>query len=199
MLVFRALSRARMSIITIAVTYAVSVAVGMVMAHTGNQFALDYGDNLVAQAQATDPSSIALHENNRFKAALLDFSRNLLLGAVPGTVGGLAVAIPYPLAAFRGWVGGIVSVERDEAHTSRLSDPAERSYYLITLILQLIPYSLAGGAGVNLGLAYLRPRGPYQGEKWLGIPREALRDVFRIYSLVVPLFLVASLWEFMAR
>jgi len=72
-------------------------------------------------------------------------------------------------------------------------------YYLITLTLQLIPYVLSGGAGVNIGLAFYRPRSFYQGEKWLGIPKEALWDVFRIYLLVVPLFLLASLWEFFER
>jgi hypothetical protein len=31
------------------------------------------------------------------------------------------------------------------------------------------------------------------------VPKEALRDAARIYMLVVPLFAVASLWEFLAR
>jgi uncharacterized membrane protein SpoIIM required for sporulation len=92
-----------------------------------------------------------------------------------------------------------VSVGTDRDHTSRLADPGERFYYLLTLILQLIPYSLAGGAGVNLGLAAFRPRPFYQGTKWLGFPKEAILDVLRIYVLVVPLFLIASLWEFLAR
>ena len=52
---------------------------------------------------------------------------------------------------------------------------------------------------MNLGIAAFRPRPFYQGDKWLGLPKEALRDVLRIYLLVVPLFLIASLWEFLAR
>ena len=141
--------------------------------------------------------SIALQEGAPLKAALLDFARNLLLGAVPDTVGGLAVVFPYGTAAYRGWVGGIVSV--DSAHVSRLADPREAIYYIVTLILQLIPYSLAGGIGVNLGLAYLRPRPWYQGDKWYIFPKEAVLDTLRVYILIVPLFLVASLWEFLAR
>jgi uncharacterized membrane protein SpoIIM required for sporulation len=62
----------------------------------------------------------------------------------------------------------------------------------------LIPYSISGGAGVNLGVAFLWPRPAYQGERWLGLPKEAVRDLLRIYVLVIPLFLVASLWEFLA-
>ena len=85
------------------------------------------------------------------------------------------------------------------AHTSRLAEPSEAAYYLITLVLQLIPYTLAGAAGVNLGIAWLRPAAEYRGKKWLDVPQEALRDAARIYMLVVPLFVVASMWEFFAR
>jgi uncharacterized membrane protein SpoIIM required for sporulation len=80
-----------------------------------------------------------------------------------------------------------------------LADLKEAVYYLVTLILELIPYTLSGGAGVNMGWAYLRPRPYYQGEKWIGIPAEAIRDTYRIFLLVLPLFLVASLWEFFER
>ena len=196
---FRAVARSRLAILTIALTYVISLIVGIVMVHSGNKFALDYANNLVAQANATDPSSIALQQDERLKAAVLDFGANLLLDAIPNTVEGMAIVFPYPFVAVRGWVGGIVSVRTDKEHSSRLSDPGEAFYYLLTLALQLIPYSLAGGTEVNLGLAAFRPRPFYQGSKWLGFPKEAILDVFRIYLLVVPLFLVASLWEFLAR
>jgi uncharacterized membrane protein SpoIIM required for sporulation len=87
----------------------------------------------------------------------------------------------------------------DNQHASRFSNLPEAAYYLITLTLQLIPYSLAGGVGVNLGINYFHPSPYYQGDKWHGLPKEALRDVLRVYVLVVPLFFVASLWEFFAR
>lgn len=45
----------------------------------------------------------------------------------------------------------------------------------------------------------LRPPLWDQGEKWARIfPRESLRDLARAYVYVVPLFLVASLWEFLS-
>jgi hypothetical protein len=112
---------------------------------------------------------------------------------------GLALVMPFPWAAFRGWIGGIVSV--DGEHNSRLRHGREGLYYIGVLILQLIPYSLAGGTGVRLGLAYLFPKGRwgYPGSKrWIGLPSEGLRDVGRIYALIVPLFLFASLVEFLA-
>jgi hypothetical protein len=194
--VLRALSRARFGTLTIALTYILSIVIGACMVHTGIGFALAYRDNLIARADAADPSLIALREGDRLKAALWDFGRNLFAGAA-NTGGGMGIVFPSPFVAYRGWVGGIVSV--DDNHASRLADPHEAAYYLFTLLLQLIPYSLAGGVGVNLGIASFRPRPFYQGEKWYGLPKEAIRDVFRVYALVVPLFLVASLWEFFAR
>ncbi len=193
----RAIIRARWSILTIAGTYGLSVLIGIVMAHTGNAFALDYRDQLVGNAVRQDPASIAANQGDPVRAALLDFAGNLVAGAVPKTISGFAIIFPYPLVAFQGWVGGIVSVRGD--HTSRLTDPRSAVYYVLTLILQLIPYSLAVGAGVNAGVALFRPALYYQGEKWLGLfPKEALLDVGRIYALVIPLFLIASLWEFLS-
>jgi Stage II sporulation protein M len=194
-LVIRALSRARVPILTIALTYFISVVLGIVMVHTGNAFALSYGDKIVSNAQSS-PILVALYQNNRLQAAALDFAGNLF-GAIANTIAGLGVVVSYPIVAYRGWIGGIVSV--DGAHISRLADSKEATYYLVTLVLQLVPYSVSGGAGVNLGLAFLRPKSYYQGDKWMGIPKDAIRDTLSIYIVVVPLFLLASMWEFFAR
>jgi uncharacterized membrane protein SpoIIM required for sporulation len=94
-------------------------------------------------------------------------------------------------------VGGVVSVDAD--HASRLAQPVEAIYYVVTLVLQLIPYSLAGGAGVALGLVYYRSHSGAQPARWYAFPRTALLDVGRIYLLIIPLFLIASLWEFLLR
>ena len=184
-----------MPILTVAITYLVSVSIGMLMVHTGNEWAIAYRDNIVSKAQSS-PINLALDQNDRLRAAILDFGGNLF-GAITNTLEGLGVVFPYPFIAYRGWIGGIVSI--DSLHLSRLAEPKEAAYYLITLTLQLIPSILAGGAGVNIGLANFRPRPFYQGEKWLGIPKEAIQDAFRIYLIVVPLFFLASLWEFFQR
>jgi uncharacterized membrane protein SpoIIM required for sporulation len=193
--ILRALSRARIAILTVGLTYLVSVVVGMIMVHAGNKFAVGYRDRIVNDAQSS-PILVALVQNNRLQAALLDTGGNLI-GAVSNTLGGLGVVFPYPFIAYRGWIGGIVSI--DGAHASRLADPREAFYYLATLILQLIPSTLAAGAGVNVGWSLWRQQPYYQGKKWLGIPMDAIRDVLWIYALVVPLLLIASLWEFGMR
>jgi hypothetical protein len=195
--VLQAIQRARLSILTVAATYAISLVVGIIMVHSGSAFALRAGENLVSQAAQQDPSARAYRRGDTFQAALWDFGGNLFAGALPKTISGFSVILAYPLVAYQGWIGGIVSVRAD--HTSRLNDPRSAAYYLLTLFLQLLPYSLAVGAGVNDGVAMLRPRPTYQGPKWLGlVPKEALLDVARIYALAAPLLLIASLWEFLS-
>jgi len=184
-----------MPILTVAITYFAAVSIGMLMVHTGDEWAIAYRDRIVSNAQSS-PSLIALDQNDRFRAAVLDFGGNLI-GAISHTLEGLGVILPYPFIAYRGWIGGIVSIDR--LHVSRLAEPREAAYYLITLTLQLIPSILAAGAGVNIGLANSSPRDYYQGDKWLGMPKEAFRDAFRIYLVVVPLLFLASLWEFFQR
>ena len=161
------------------------------MVHSGNEFALTYRDRLVATAQ----TGTVLTQPDPFLMALADFSGNLR-GAVADSLGGLGVIIPFPLIAYRGWVGGIVSVDGD--HASRLLHAQDAAYYLSVLLLQLTAYTLAAGAGINAGLSLWRPRPEYAGNKWLSIPVEAFRDLGWIYILVVPIFLVASLWEFLS-
>lgn len=198
--IFVALRRARAPILWIGLTYMLGVVAGAVMVHAHNVSALRYRDGLVGRAYVSDPAALALKRGLPLRAALLDFAGNLGLGAVPSTIMGLAVAPPFPLAAYRGWVGGIVSV--DGRHESRLRFGREGIYYIGVLLLQLIPYSLAGGTGIRLGLAVLFPKGPYgypASERWIGLPAEGLREVVRIYALLVPLFLGASLVEFLAQ
>src|SRR5574338_208969 len=193
----RAVYRARFPILFTAIIYSISVIIGIIMVHAGNKFALNYRDQLVNQSLQSNPASVAYAQGNRFKAALWDFAGNLFLGAFPKTISGFSIVLAYPMVIHQGWVGGIVSVQGD--HTSRLSEPHSAIYYLLTLVLQLVPYSLAVGAGVNVGIALFRTPTYYEGQKWLGIfPKEALRDVAQIYLIVIPLFLIASLWEFLS-
>jgi uncharacterized membrane protein SpoIIM required for sporulation len=194
-LILRALKRARIPILTVACTSIVAVVIGILMVHSGNESAIAYRDRIVSAAQSSS-ITLALKQDDRLRAAVLDFVGNLYV-TIANTLGGLGVLVPYPIVVYRGWIGGIVSI--DSSHVSRFSDGKEAGYYLVTLALQLIPYVLAGGAGVNMGLAYFRPKSFYQGETWLGIPREAIRDTLLIYILVIPLLLLASVWEFFAR
>jgi hypothetical protein len=180
-----------------AMTYLLTVVAGALMVHQESRMALNYRDKLVARARGNDRASIAYAKGKRLEAALWDFGQNLVLGAVPQTITGLTVISPYGFAAYRGWVGGIVSV--DGQHRSRLREWKSGAYYILTLLLQLIPYTLAGGIGVKLGLSYFRADPAYKdSRKVMGYPVEALKDVARVYALVVPLFLVASLWEFLS-
>ena len=192
---FAALWRARAAILTIGATYVLSVAIGIAMATGGNAFALERRDSIVGAAQSSD-ILIAERGGDHLRAALLDFGANLGLGAVTSTLIGISVVGAYPEVAYRGWVGGIVSA--DARHQSRLGDPGRAFYYLVTLVLQLIPYSIAGGMGVYLGVGAWRALRVHRDDLWLGLPKDRLRDVASAYAIVTPLFLVASTWEFFA-
>ena len=189
--IFRALKRARSPILAVALVYFLAVTTGVVMAHGGSSFALTRRDAIVNQAR----SGSVLAQSNAFSMALADFSANLR-GAGGDALAGLGVIFSFPLVAYRGWVGGIVSVDDD--HVSRLLQAESAAYYLSVIIMQLTGYTLAAGAGINLGLTLWRKRPEYEGETWLGMPAEALRDLVRIFALVIPILFLASLWEFLS-
>jgi hypothetical protein len=189
-----ALTRARAPIALVALAHVCPLVLGGVLATVGNSFALDQRDAIVGAAQRSD-TIIAYEQNERLKAALLDFEGNAQ-AAFLTSITGLAVVGPLPIAAYRGWVGGIVSV--DALHISRLSQPGPALYYVVTLALQLIPYTLTGGAGMYLGLVAWRRRNDasVRSVLTLRIPGEATRDCGWIWALALPMFLAASLFEF---
>jgi hypothetical protein len=167
------------------------------MSHNGNSFALAYRDKIVGHAMETDKASINYQKGNRLSAAMIDFSENLFLGAVPQTLMGFGVVIPYFSTSMQGWIGGIVSIDAD--HKSRFKDFKSTFYYCFVLLLQFIPYSLAIGAGIKCGVEF------YASNKinsWLiwkyRIQKSSVIDLGLIYILVVPLFFMASCFEFIS-
>ena len=193
----RSLARARLGIITVAIAYLLGLLSGGIMVHAGNQFALGYRDRLVGKAQKESPILAQSQKGHHLAAASLDAGGNAAAG-LASLLAGYCVPAGYWIALQRGWVGGVVSV--DGAHRSRLSTRYEAFYYFTTLALQLIPYTLAGGAGVNLGFAaFGKPSWTgYHGARvrFLRIPYQALRDAAWIYLFTLPFFAFASWFEF---
>ena len=166
------------------------------MVHMGNTFALSYRDKIVKNAISNNQASINYQQGNRFKAAVIDFSENLFIGSIPQSMLALGVIFPFFTTAYQGWIGGIVSV--DNMHLSRLKKTKAALYYFITIILQFIPYSLTIGAGLYLGINTYKLN---KNRKWSAyeIDKAALMDVFRIYLLAIPLFFLASCFEFLSN
>ncbi|MGZ6300037.1 MAG: hypothetical protein ACXWMN_06055 [Candidatus Limnocylindria bacterium] len=178
-------------------TYLVSVGAGIILASAGVPFAVGQRDAIVGGA-GSSPITQAENQGDHLRAALLDFGSNLLLGAVPTSITGLSVIGPFPIAAYRGWVGGIVSI--DGRHHSRLADAGPAVYYVVTLALQLIGFILTMAAGLHVGLAAWRARNDQSLRSWAGfrLPAAALADAGCLYLSAVPVFLAGSLWEFLA-
>ena len=183
--------------LSIFITYLASSAVGIVMTHSGNEFALDKRDSIVRKAVTSDAASIAHKTGDEASAILHDFAGNLFLAAIPQALGGLAVVPPYFTVAYQGWIGGIVSV--DAKHRSRLRTAKGASYYAIVLLLQFIPFSLVIGTGVRCGVELYRHNATIGWAFWrYRLPRETLIDVACIFTVAIPLFLIASTFEFLS-
>ena len=183
-------------ILTIFIIYCISSATGIIMVHSGNRFALLYRDKIVGHAVSIAKASINYHQGSRVKAAVIDFSGNLLLSAIPQTFMGLGIIFPFFTTLYQGWIGGIVSV--DGVHQSRLRNIKPALYYFIVLILQFIPYSMTIGSGISLGIKTYRLN---KGRKLINfrMDQSGLKDVFNLYLLAIPLFFCASCFEFLSN
>jgi hypothetical protein len=195
--IIEALLRCRLFALSIFLTYVLSSGVGIVMAHAGNTFALAQRDSIVHRAVTSDRASIAHQSGNHAAAIVADFRGNLFYAAIPQTVAGLGVILPYFSVARQGWVGGIVSVDR--THRSRFQSIRATSYYFLVLLLQFTAFSLSIGAGVRCGVELYRQNADVG---WhvsrFRLPRESLVDLGCVYAVTVPLFFAASAFEFLS-
>jgi hypothetical protein len=167
------------------------------MVHNGNDFALSYRDKIVGKALKNDKASINHQKGHNFSAALNDFKGNLFFGAIPQTFMGLGILVPYFTVSKQGLIGGIVSV--NSGHKSRLKNFKSTFYYFFVLLLQFIPYSLAIGAGIKFGIDFYNHNQIYGWLMWkYKIQKSSLFDLGYVFILVVPLFFIASCFEFMS-
>jgi hypothetical protein len=195
--IVEAIQRCRPFAASIFLTYLLSSSVGIAMVHGGNRFALAERDKTVQNALSSDKASIAYQSGDRATALALDFVGNLFYAAIPQTVAGLGIVLPYFSVAYQGWVGGIVSV--DSTHRSRLRGVESTSYYFLVLLLQFIPFSLSIGAGVRCGVELYRHNAQVSWRVWrYRLPRQCLVDLGCVFAVTVPLFFVASAFEFLS-
>jgi hypothetical protein len=188
-----AIHRVRLGLLMMGCAYAIGLIVGMVSVHLGHQWSLSFRDRIISNAHASSPILRYLNEGHPAAAAALDFGGNLLGATLTAGAGWYAPA-PFPIALYRGWIGGIVSV--DGHHQSRFRTMAGGLYYGLVGALQLAGYIILGGAGVNLGLARTRPRPEYKSPRLWDVPIEAVRDAAYMYVLAIPIFAIASTIEF---
>jgi len=196
-LVYLALTQCRIYVLTIFITYCISCFVGIIMVHNGNNFAISCRDKIVGKALKTDKASINYQTVNNFSAAMHDFKGNLFFGTIPQTFMGLGIVVPYFTVSKQGWIGGIVSVNSE--HKSRFKNFKSTFYYFFVLLLQFVPYSLAIGSGIKFSIDFYINNKIHGWLMWkYKIHTSGLLDLGYIYLLVVPLFFLASCFEFMS-
>ncbi len=195
-LILSALHHSRIQATAIFIIYLLSSSTGIIMVHNGNKTALVQRDKIVGDV-SNDKITLNYQAGNGFIAGAYDFAGNLFLSAVPQTALGLAVLPPLVSVAFQGWVGGIVSV--DGLHQSRFTNFKSAFYYFFVLLLQFIPFSLSIGAGIKCGLDAYRHNINISWMFWkYRIPKESLMNVVYVYIVSLPLFFVASCFEFLS-
>jgi hypothetical protein len=199
--IYQAIHRASLGIAIAALADLAGLLAGIAMVHAGSSFALRQRDEIVHQAYASSSTTIAYNAGHRAQSACLDVAGNL--GAtVGGSISGYPMVTAAAVVFYRGWVGGIVSVDGD--HRSRFNRPSEAAYYIITILLQSVPYVLAVGAGISIGLAAfgryfgvnLDYSGPLIWPAILLVPRQAVVDLLWIYAAALPMMALASTFEF---
>lgn len=195
--IITALLSCRFYVLSIFFVYVISCTTGILMVHTGSEFALTQRDKIVGAALHADNAALNYRSGNKLTAALYDFGSNLFLAAIPQTVLGLAIVPPYFTTAYQGWVGGIVSV--NGAHQSRFTHFKSGAYYVVVLLLQIAAFSLSIGAGVKCGVETYKYNTDVGWKFWkFRIPKESIIDVGYVYLVSVPIFLIASCFEFLS-
>jgi hypothetical protein len=190
-----ALDRCKVFAASIFLTYCISCLIGILMTHTGNEFALSQRDKIVGAAVKSDKASLNYQYGNNFTAVLYDCAGNLLYAAMPQTLMGFGVVLPYFTVTYQGWIGGIVSV--DDSHHTRFRNAKSSAYYLIVLLLQFLPFSLSIGAGIKCGVDLYRHNSSVGWRLWkYRFPGASLWDLGFVYLVSVPLFFLASCFEF---
>lgn len=166
------------------------------MVHSGSRSALGRRDAIVEEA-GRDRITVEYRAGRRYRAALADAAANFGLAALPQTVLGLTVVLPYVTVSRQGWVGGIVSVDR--RHRSRLRSLRGGTYYLGVLLLQFLAYSLCIGGGVRCGVALYEQNKDVGWRSWrYRVAPSTLGDLLLVVCTSIPFFLLASWFEFLS-
>lgn len=90
--------------------------------------------------------------------------------------------------------GGIVTV--DGNHKSRFTSWQPTAYFFIVFILQTLAYSLCIGAGIKLGVETYKRNKAVHILKYR-LDKQSLKDILAMYVVAIPVFFIASLFEFL--
>lgn len=133
------------------------------------------------------PLTGALADNLALKI-LYTFFFNLVFGAFfSTTLTGLVFFLPYVIAVWRSFIIGIL-VFGLNASTSAMI------VFYGTFILEFGAYCISSAAGTDLGLSIISPGRKGKATRGEAV-RESMRDMAKLYRLVVIILFVSAVWE----
>lgn len=133
------------------------------------------------------PLTGALAENLPLKI-LYTFGFNLVFGAfVSTTFMGLIFFFPYMVAVWRSFIIGVLVADID-------TTPVMAVIFYGTFILEFGAYCLSSAVGTDIGLSIMWPGRKGKTSRREAF-REAARDGWKLYLLVVIILFVAAIWE----
>jgi len=119
---------------------------------------------------------------------LYTFFFNLVFGAfLSTTLTGVAFFFPYIIAVWRSFIVGILVFGLN-------SSPAAIVVFYGTFILEFGAYCISSAAGTDLGLAIISPARKGKATRVEAV-KESLRDMVKLYRLVVLILFISAIWE----
>jgi len=143
---------------------------------------------LIREAAYLKPLTGVLAESLILKI-LYTFFFNLLFGAfLSTTLSGLVFFLPYVIAVWRSFIIGVLFYGLEDL------TPLKLFIFYTVFILEFGAYSISSAAGTDMGLAILWParKGTESRKEAF---RTAVREMGRLYTLVIILLFVSAVWE----
>lgn len=177
-------------IIFFVLTHTILLIFGEWMVASGNPGVLDFRAaqlNEIQNLPYLKPLTGPLADSLTLKI-LYTFFFNLVFGAFfSTTLTGVVFFFPYMIAVWRSFIIGILVYGIDSSVYAGV-------VFYGTFVLEFGAYCISSAAGTDLGLSILSPGRKGKATRGEAV-RESVRDMSRLYRLVVIILFISAIWE----
>lgn len=187
---FQAARKFKNLIIFFVLTHTILLIFGQWMVASGNPGVLAFRDaqlNEIQNLPYLKPLTGPLADSLTLKI-LYTFFFNLVFGAFfSTTLTGVVFFFPYVIAVWRSFIIGILVFGVSPSATATV-------VFYGTFVLEFGAYCLSSAAGTDLGLSILSPGRKGKATRGEAV-RESVRDIVKLYRLVVIILFISAIWE----